>query len=596
VEYNCQTPDYATLIAEARALDTSACTRDLRIAVLADFTTHQLVAVMQALAARRGVRLHVYEAAYDSIESEILDAASGLYAFAPDCVALLAATPKLKGRYYAAADPAAFAGQAVARFAGLWDGLRAHCPATIIQSTYVQPAERAFGQYEALVPHSLGAAVREVNRGLAEAARARRGVLLCDADFLAAERGRAAWRDERLWALAKLPCTPDCLPDLAGGVLDAALAAAGAFVKCVVLDLDNTLWGGVIGDDGLAGIALGGFDEGEAFVAFQQFLLSLKRRGILLAVVSKNEEAAARLPFREHPDMVLKEEDIAVFLANWDNKADNIRRVQQVLNIGLDAMVFLDDNPFERQLVRAHVPGVIVPELPEDPVDYLPALAALNLFETASHSDADAARAGQYREEASRQQAQASFTNIDDYLRSLGMTARLERFAPRSLPRIAQLIQRSNQFNLTTRRHSEEACARLMADAGHAPLTITLADTFGDYGLISVIVLALQGDTVEILDYLMSCRVLKRGVEDLAMNAIFAFAAQNGARQVVGRYLPTAKNRMVEGFYAGFGFTCIDSAAHEAVWAHEVASWRPRAHFIHAEAQEWGAAPQAVAG
>ena len=553
--------------------------------MLADFTTSQLLDVLKVLAARSGVELDIYEAEYDSIEADILNPASALYAFKPECVAIFSAGAMLSARYYAAADRAGFAQDAVNRFTGLWDAFRARSPATLIQATFPRPSERAFGNFELLAMESLGSTMMEVNRGLVEAARARQAILLCDVDHLAGEIGRVHWQDERMWALAKLPCRLDYIPHLAKQLLDVVLSAMGILVKCVVLDLDNTVWGGVIGDDGLAGIALGGFDEGEAFVAFQRFLLSLKQRGIILAVVSKNDEDNARLPFRQHPDMVLHEEDIAVFIANWDNKADNIRLVQKALNIGFDSMVFLDDNPFERNLVRQHVPGVIVPELPEDPADYLPALAALNLFETASFSLADRRRADQYREEASRTLARDVFTNIDDYLCSLGMTAKLERFSPHNLPRIAQLIQRSNQFNLMTRRHNEAACSRFMDDVyAYAPVTITLADKYGDHGLISVIVLALKGEDIEIDEYLMSCRVLKRGVEQFAMNRIFAFAAARGARRVMGRYRPTGKNGMVENFYADFGFARLPGAAEgEMAWARNVADWVPANTFISAE-------------
>ena len=224
----------------------------------------------------------------------------------------------------------------------------------------------------------------------------------------------------------------------------------------------------------------------------------LKRRGIILAVVSKNEHAAAVLPFREHPHMVLKEEDISVFVANWDNKADNIRLVQKTLNIGFDLLVFLDDNAFERNIVRQFLPDVVVPDLPEDPSLYLETLAGLNLFETALFSEADLQRAEQYREEAQRELTKTHFTNINDYLISLGMEIRLERFDAFNLPRIAQLIQRSNQFNLMTRRYGEAACEAMMSDPSVAPFTVKLADKFGDYGLISVVILKDAGSDLEI--------------------------------------------------------------------------------------------------
>ena len=359
--------DYFALAKEARALNTAEAAKVVRIALLADCATQHLTGIMRAIAARDNVRAEIYEGNYDGIDLEILDPNSALYAFAPQYVAILLSSEKLKARLYASDNRRTFADDAVGRLENLWTSLRAQSQATIVQSTFVLPSERAFGNYELKVADSVGSIFAEINYRLAAKARDAKNVLLNDVDFLAASVGRAQWLDARMWNMAKTPCRLEHLPLLAQSLLDTVFAASGMFVKCVVLDLDNTLWGGVIGDDGLEGIALGEFDEGEAFVAFQQFIRELKRRGIILAVVSKNEHANAVLPFREHPHMVLKEEDISVFVANWDNKADNIRQVQKTLNIGFDSLAFLDDNPFERNIVREFLPEVVVPDLPEDP-------------------------------------------------------------------------------------------------------------------------------------------------------------------------------------------------------------------------------------
>ncbi len=502
-------------------------------------------------------------------------------------IIFLAGSEKAKIRLYTTADRGDFVSATIDRITGLWEAVRLKCQAPIIQTNFVIPSERAFGNYELKVPHSVGSLFTELNARLVEAARASRHVLLCDLDHLAAEIGRRNWADETLWHLSKGLCRLDYLPLVAQALVDVTLAAQGRFIKCVVLDLDNTLWGGVIGDDGLSGIALGDLDEGEAFLAFQRFLKELKRRGIILAIVSKNEEAAALAPFREHPDMVLREDDIAVFIANWDNKAQNIRRVQEILNIGFDSMVFLDDNPFERGLVRDLLPGIVVPELPEDPALFLRAIGDCGLFETASYSASDSVRAAQYRDEGSRERMRAGFTSIDDYLQSLGMTISLERFKPFNLPRVAQLIQRSNQFNLTTRRHGEAACAAMMDDPAVLPLTVTLADKFGDYGLISVVILVRQGASLEIETYLMSCRVLKRGVEQFVMNRIVEYAARLGVERVVGRYVATAKNAMVSGFYADFGFQKLDDDGNGTVtWGLAPASYTPRPALMASHTME----------
>ena len=573
--------DYFALAKEAKALNVSGAAKVIRIALLADCATQHLADIMRAIAARNNVQAEVYEGNYDGVDLEILDEHSALYAFQPQYVVILLSSEKLKAHLYAAGDRRAFAGETVGRLESLWSASRAHSQATIIQSTFVLPGERAFGNYELKVADSVGSIFTEINYQLALKARETKNVLLSDVDFLAASVGRAQWLDARMWNMAKTPCRLEHLPLLAQSLLDTIFAASGLIAKCVVLDLDNTLWGGVIGDDGLEGIALGEFDEGEAFVAFQTFIRELKRRGIILAVVSKNEHANAILPFREHPHMVLKEEDISVFVANWDNKADNIRLIQKTLNIGFDSLVFLDDNPFERNIVREFLPEVVTPDLPEDPSLYLETLAGLNLFETASFSEADLKRAGQYREEAQRELTKTHFTNINDYLISLGMEIRLERFNAFNLPRIAQLIQRSNQFNLMTRRYGEAACEAMMKDPAFAPFTVKLADKFGDYGLVSVVVLKPRGEDVEIDEYLMSCRVLQRGVESFTMNAIFAHAARLGAKRVVGQYIPTRKNDMVKDFFKGFGFEKVaDGEGGGTTWALAVGAWRPREVFM----------------
>ena len=575
------TLDYFALSKEAKALKMSGAARVIRIALLADCATQHLATIMRAIAARNNVEAEVYEGNYDGIDLEIIDANSALYAFDPQYVIILLSSEKLKARLYGIGDRRGVADATVDRLENLWSTFRAQSQATIIQSTFVLPSERVFGNYELKVADSIGSIFIDINYRLAGRARDAKNVLLNDVDFLAASIGRAQWFDARMWNMAKTPCRLEHLPLLAQSLLDTVFAASGMTTKCVVLDLDNTLWGGVIGDDGLEGIALGEFDEGEAFFSFQTFIRELKRRGIILAVVSKNEHANAVLPFREHPHMALKEEDISVFVANWDNKVDNIRLVQKTLNIGFDSLVFLDDNPFERDMVREFLPEVVVPDLPEDPSLYLQTLAGLNLFETASFSEADLQRADQYREEAQRELTKTHFTNINDYLTSLGMEIRLERFNAFNLPRIAQLIQRSNQFNLMTRRYGEAACEAMMSDPSFAPLTVKLSDKFGDYGLILVVILKHAGSDIEIDEYLMSCRVLQRGVESFTMNAIFAYAARLGAKRVTGRYIPTKKNDMVKDFFKNFGFDKIaegDGGASQ--WALAVDAYEPRGTFM----------------
>jgi FkbH-like protein len=369
----------------------------------------------------------------------------------------------------------------------------------------------------------------------------------------------------------------DCLPYVAKNLVEIVTASLGRrVVKCVVCDLDNTMGGGVIGDDGLDGIQIGAHGDGEAFYRMQLYLRALKQRGIVLAVCSKNEMANALLPFEKHPEMVLRREDFAVFTANWNDKGVNIRQIKETLNIGCDSMVFLDDNPFERNLVRELVPGVIVPELPEDPADYVRAISELNLFETTSYSAEDAKRTEMYQAEAERREEQAGYASVEEFLQSLNMRITVARFDAFHLPRISQLMQRSNQFNLTTRRLSEIECKGLMESTAWLPLYAKLADRLSDHGLISVVAVEALADELAIRDWLMSCRVLGRGVEGYLMNRVVEHAQKLNLGQVTAEYIPTAKNGMVKDFFRQFGFEKIaESANGETRWKLTTSEYLP---------------------
>jgi FkbH-like protein len=551
--------DYISLAKAAKKLDASACAHRIRVAVLGDCATQHLTAILPVLFSRASIDARLFEAEYDSIELQVFDPSSDLYAFAPDAIVLLNSSGKLRKQYYSfGEDKSGFAADVVRKITAVWDAIGAQTRTTVIQSTFVVPTERLYGNFDNRVESSLYVCAQRINAALTREAQDRPALLINDLDYLASYVGKRSWLDETLWTVGKGLCALDHLPRVAQNVVDIVAATRGVGIKCVVLDLDNTLWGGTVGDDGVEGIRIGRLGDGEAFESFQCYLRELRRRGLLLAVCSKNDRAKALRPFQEHPDMVLREEDIAMFVANWDNKVDNIRHIHAALNIGFDSMVFVDDNPFERNLVRQFLPDVIVPEMPEDPAAYVACLSELNLFETASASSLDRDRTIAYRDQARRASSRLEFSSLEAYLVSLEMKARLARFDAFHLPRIAQLIQRSNQFNLTTRRYSEADCDRFMRDMnGCYPFWISLADRFGDNGLVLAAICRLGAGTFEIDSFLMSCRVLQRGVEQLAMNTIIDAARRHGVRRVVGRYLPTAKNAMVRDFYEQFGFELV---------------------------------------
>jgi FkbH-like protein len=567
------TLDYFDLLRESKRLPAPS-PEAFRLAILADTSTQQLVPLVRVLLHRLAAGCVIYEAPFDAIELEAYNAQSGLYDFKPEAILILNSVRALRAAFSRrTTEGLAFVDEIAAKINGIWTVIQSHTAASILQSTFVLPYERHFGNFDQKVVGSFYAFVSALNARIAAMAREDGSVLINDVDFVASWVGRENWFDDRLWDMAKLPCAIEQLPYLAENIAHIVAALCGRVVKCVIVDLDNTLWGGAIGDDGLDGIKLNAHGDGEAFYRLQVFLAELVKRGILLAVCSKNDMDKALLPFERHPEMVLKRSDIACFMANWNDKAENIRRIRETLNIGYDSMVFLDDNPFERNLVRAMLPGVIVPVLPEDPADYVRAICELNLFETTSLSAEDLQRTELYRREAARKQEEASFASFEEYLQSLAMKLTIARFDSYHLPRIAQLLQRSNQFNLTTRRRTEAECAGLMNDPSFIPVYGKLSDRLGDHGLISVVVAEILDDELAVRDWLMSCRVLTRGVEQAMMNVVFEQAARLGLPRVTGEYRPTAKNGMVKDFFARFQFTKVSEENGRTLWMRETASY-----------------------
>jgi FkbH-like protein len=465
-----------------------------------------------------------------------------------------------------AADAAAAAEPVAAAFGRLQmivEGLRPSVASSILVQTLPAPVDGFLGSLDRAYDGSPFAMVEAFNRRLAGWA-AEGAVILVDVARLASVVGLEAWHDAFQWNSAKLPFSPRFLPVHADMVARTVAAIRGRSKKCLVLDLDNTLWGGVIGDDGLAGIKLGqGSAAGEAFVAIQQMALDLRSRGVVLAVCSKNEDDAARLPFREHPDMLLREEHIAVFQANWTDKAANLRAIAETLNIGVDALVFLDDNPAERMQVRSALPLVGVPELPDDPSLYPRALLAAGYFEAVAFSKEDRERAEMYQANAQRAQALSASGDLAAYLTSLDMVCSIGPVDSVTRPRVAQLINKSNQFNLTTRRYSESEIEAVERDGRRHAIQVRLLDRFGDNGIISVVIADKQGDSWEIDTWLMSCRVLGRRVQDAVLAHLVTAARIDGAARLIGRYIPSAKNRMVSGHYESLGFTRLESDADD---------------------------------
>lgn len=526
-----------------------------KILILADCATQQLTIILNVLFSLNHLEVDIKEAGFDSIEMEVFDPSSELYSYKPDFIIIFMTVQRLRDRFYnSTSSKSNQLENEKEKMKQIWETLSERLDSKIVQSNFSLPVENLFGTFETKTSESFINYVRQLNHFIISESSTKDNLNVLDIEKLSGYVGRKNYLDETLWYHSKTPCALDFIPYVSQLIIDNIISHKVKSVKCVVLDLDNTLWGGVIGDDGVDGIALGHLGDGEAFVDFQHYILELKKRGIILAVCSKNEESNAKIPFLEHPEMVLKLEDIAIFVANWDNKADNIKVIKESLNIGYDSIVFLDDNPYERNLVRKFLPDVIVPELPEDPALYVRHISELNLFETSSYTDEDKTRSDMYKVEFERQKLQKKYSNLEDYLVSLEMKITLKKFDEFNLPRIAQLIQRSNQFNLTTKRYSEIECKALMEENGTFPLYCKLKDKYGDYGLISVVILKNIDSSLFIDEWIMSCRVLSRGVEQFIMNHVFDLAKELKIESVLGLYSPTSKNAMVKDFYLKFGF------------------------------------------
>jgi FkbH-like protein len=528
-----------------------------RLGVLSNSTLDFIAPALVASAARHGIALECIKANYDQVVQEALSPDSAIHRDHRDAVLIA-----VDYRSLALTCPlgnSAKAGEAVESALSYLEtiraGIKANSRSTCILQTFAPPPERLFGSLDRALPGALRSLLERINSELTAALSGTEDVLL-DIAGLAETVGLAEWHSPEQWNLAKLPFSHTYLPLYADHVARVIAAMRGKSRKCLVLDLDNTLWGGVIGDDGLEGIQVAQGDAtGEAHLAVQRLALDLRNRGIVLAVSSKNSDPIARLPFQKHPEMLLREEHIAVFQANWNDKATNIKAIAEELSLGIDSIVLLDDNPVERGLVRELLPSVAVPELPSDPALYARTLAAAGYFETVSFSPEDLERARFYQDNARRISLRQAAGDIEAYLASLNMEITFQPFDSAGRARIAQLINKSNQYNLTTRRYTEAEVAEAERDPDCFTLQVRLSDIFGDNGMISVVICRPGGPHVWTFDtWLMSCRVLGRRVENMVLQHVIGQARRNGVRKLCGLYIPTQKNSLVEDHYCKLGF------------------------------------------
>lgn len=537
-------------------------TRSCRVAYLCNHTVVFHRPILSLLAWHEGLAMEWYAPPYGMVPQVVVNPDSPLYAFAPDFV-LFANHWRDANLPAISSAPESTLRATLIDVKCQWDTVLSRVPCRIIQHNFDLPVCDAYGALSQRLPGVRSAILRELNLRLSQIAPPH--VAILDQDQVSANFGRERWQDDRTWHLAKQHPAHAALPALARAQLALIRAGLGLTKKVLVLDLDNTLWSGVIGEDDLGGIRLGPPDaRGEAHQALQHYCRELKERGILLAVCTKNDESDARLPFEEHEGSVLKLADFAVFTANWQDKAPNLQAMARKLNLGLDSFVFLDDNPAERAHIRAHLPMVTVPEIANDPADYIRTLAAGRYFEAWSLSEEDRSRTDSYAADAKRERLQHSAVSMTEYLRELCMVCTHGSFDEVTLPRVAQLVGKTNQFNLTSRRHSLEELRGFSQSEKHWTHWFRLQDRFGDSGIIGVIVAADNGEGNWRVDtLLMSCRVLGRGMEQFMIQTLVAAAKSRGIDKLVGIYCPTPKNSIVSEFYTIVGFRRLDVDAGE---------------------------------
>ena len=571
-----------------RQLAAQTTLQDIRIAVLGGSTTNEVVDFLEIGLLSSGFRPGFYQCEYGRFYEEAVHDPGALIEFRPDIVYVHTSCQNVQGFAPLQCSEEELQGHVdaeVCRYKRIWASLEQNLSCQIIQNNFELPSLAILGNMDAVAYGGHSNFVMRLNLAFASAAVANKKLLIQDVHGISARVGLKQWFDWERWFSYKMLHTPEASLAMARSLTSLVRGMYGRSRKVLVLDLDNTLWGGVIGDDGIDNIQIGRETPvAEAYTAFQEYCLSLRNRGVLLAVCSKNNEEFAKQGF-EHPDSILKLEHISCFKANWEPKHENILAIGRELNLGVDSFVFVDDNPAERAIVKAQVEGIAVPNIGEDVAQYAGIIEAGRYFEPTSFSAEDLERAELYAKNSERTAFETKFADYGEYLDSLEMSAEIDTFKPVYLDRIAQLTNKTNQFNLTTRRYTLAEIETISANDRYVGLYGRLSDRFGDNGLISIVLGRKELGTLHLDLWLMSCRVLKRDMEFAMLDAVVERAATAGIDTLLGYYLPTKKNGMVANHYERLGFTRLSSSADDApVFSLSVSEYSP--HNTHIKVTE----------
>jgi FkbH-like protein len=558
--------------------------KEIRIAVLGGTTTNELVDLFDILLLWSGFRGVFHQSEYGRFYEDAVLEPREIASFKPDIVYVHTCSLNIRNFPPVSCTEESLPGfidAELSRYRAIWQSLSENVGCQIIQNSFELPSSATLGNLDAVSPGGQSRFIAELNLAFAKEAASNPKLILQDLHTIAARVGLNQWFDPERWFSYKLSNTVEGSFAIASSLHSIVNAIYGRSRKVLVLDLDNTLWGGVIGDDGLDKIVLGRETPlAEAYTAFQEYCLRLRDRGVLLAVCSKNNEDTAQSGFT-HPDSVLKLEHFSAFKANWEPKHENLLAIARELNLGVDSFVFVDDNPAERAIVEAQIPSVAVPNVGADVSKFSAIVDAGRYFEPISLGKEDLERAKLYEENAQRAQLEQKFSNYGEYLDSLEMIAEIDVFNPTYMERIAQLTNKTNQFNLTTRRYTLAEMEATISDGRHIGLYGKLSDRFGDNGLISIVLGRIDGADLHLDLWLMSCRVLKREMETAMLDSIVLRAESAGLNRLLGYYLPTKKNGMVADHYAGLGFEKIATGNDGATtWSLDLTDYQPRTTHI----------------
>jgi FkbH-like protein len=555
----------AAILRQRRSLKEELLTQPnlvpLRLAILGGSTTQEIRSMLELVLLAHGIRPEFYESKYNAFAEEVLFEKAELWAFQPEIV-FIHTTWQNISEFPSPLETGAAVDERIdrelKRFEAVWSKIHNGLGAPIIQNNFDLPPRRPLGNLEGTAAFGHVNFVLRLNAEFARYAQNHAHFLINDILYLSAQVGLEQWAQQTYWYTFHMALGPAGIAALADSVASIVKSVFGKSRKCLVLDLDNTLWGGIVGESGVQGLILGrDHPIGEAYQDFQRYVKMLQRQGVILAVCSKNDPANAREGF-SHPDSILKVEDFAAFQANWNPKADNIREIARELNIGLDSIVFVDDNPAERASVAEYLPEVAVPDMGSDASWYADILDSGRYFERHAVVKEDLARGAYYSANSVRKSHEAEFKEYGQVLKSLRMTAEIGPFRPMYFARIVQLVNKTNQFNLTTRRYTDAEIDAIAGNSAFVTLYGRLADRFGDNGLVSVVIGRRSEDALQVEVWVMSCRVFNRGMEMAMFDVLVEQCRTLGIGKIVGMYIPSKKNQLVSGHYATLGFSLLD--------------------------------------